>query len=225
MKVRKVHPFERVTPKDGVRLQRWLAERVEPRGRFRRKLRLVAAADCSPAPGGRLHACVVLCTAPDWEVVEVAAASARPFMPYVPGLLSFREAPIVLEALRRLRGQPDVLLLDGHGIAHPRGVGIATHVGLHVDVPTIGVGKSKLCGEHDAPGTGFGDWTSVTHKGRRIGVALRTRANVKPVYVSVGNRIGLMPAARIVLACVKTYRIPEPIRQADRRSRSAARGA
>lgn len=223
MKVRRVHPFERITPKDGVRLQRWLAERVEPRGRFRRTLRLVAAADCSPAPDGRLHACVVLCRAPDWEVVEVARASAKPFLPYVPGLLSFREAPIVLEALRRLRGAPDVLLVDGHGIAHPRRVGIATHVGLHIDVPTIGVGKSRLCGEHAEPGTGFGDWAALTDGGRRIGVALRTRADVKPVYVSVGNRIGLMPAARIVLACVKTFRIPEPIRQADRRSRERAR--
>lgn len=223
MKVRRLHPFEHVPPKDGIRMQRWLAERVEPRGRFRRKLRLVAAADCSPSPDGHLHACVVLCEAPGWNVVEEAYASALPLMPYIPGLLSFREAPIVLEALRKLRTAPDVLLVDGHGIAHPRGVGIATHVGLHLDVPTIGVAKSKLCGEHEEPGAAFGEWSTLRHKGRRVGLALRTRARTKPVYVSVGNRIGLMPAARIVLACVKRYRIPEPIRQADGRSRKTAR--
>lgn len=223
MKVRRLHPFEHIPPRDGVRLQRWLATQVEPRGRFRRKLRLVAAADCSPSPDGHLHACVVLCEAPEWEVVEVASASAKPPMPYVPGLLSFREAPMVLEALRKLPTRPDVLLVDGHGLAHPRRMGIATHIGLHVDVPTIGVGKSKLVGVHGEPGRNFGDWVAVTDKGRRIGLALTTRANVKPVYVSIGNRIGLIPAARIVLACVKRYRIPEPIRQADRRSREMAR--
>lgn len=225
MKVRKLHPFKHIPPRDGIRLQKWLATRVEARGRFRRKLRLVAAADCSPSPDGRLHACVVLCEPPSWEVVEVATSSAKPFMPYVPGLLSFREAPIILEALRKLPTTPDVLLLDGHGIAHPRRVGIATHVGLHLDIPTIGVGKSKLVGVHGEPGKGFGDWVAVTYKGTRIGVALTTRPNSKPVYVSVGNRIGLLPAARIVLACVKKFRIPEPIRHADRRSRTLARNA
>jgi deoxyribonuclease V len=223
LKVRKLHPFEHIPPRDGIRLQKWLASQVITTGRFRRKLRLVAAADCSPSPDGRLHASVVLCEAPSWEVVEEATASAMPFMPYVPGLLSFREAPIVLEALRKLPTRPDVLLVDGHGIAHPRGVGIATHIGLHVDVPTIGVGKTKLCGVHGEPGRSFGNWVALTNRGKRIGVALTTRDNTRPVYVSTGHRIGLLPAARIVLACVKKFRIPEPIRQADQRSRRAAR--
>ncbi len=211
-------------PKDGVRLQRWLASQVEPRGRFRRKLRHVAAADCSPSPDGTVHAAVVLCEAPDWEVVEEAHASAKPLMPYVPGLLSFREAPVVLDALRRLKTTPDVLLVDGHGLAHPRRMGIATHVGLHIDVPTIGVGKSRLTGAHDEPGRRFGQWEPLTDDGARIGAVLRTRDDVKPVYVSVGNRIGLLPAVRIVLSTVRRYRIPEPIRHADRRSRARARG-
>lgn len=224
MRVRRLHAFDDVPPKEAVRLQKRLAARVEARGRAPRKLRRVAAADCSPSPDGHLHACIAVCEAPGWDVVEVAHAAARPGMPYVPGLLSFREAPIVLEALRRLRTDPDVLLVDGQGLAHPRGLGIATHLGLHLDVPTIGVGKSRLVGEHDEPGGEFGDWAPVTHGGRRVGVALRTRRNVKPVYVSVGHRIGLMPAVRVVLACVTRYRLPEPIREADRRSRAAARG-
>jgi len=223
VKVSRIHPFERVAPSEGIKLQRWLATRVQARGRFRRKLRRVAAVDCSPSPDGHLHACVVICEPPDWDVVEESYASGRPMMPYVPGLLSFREAPIMLEALRKMPTRPDVLLVDGQGIAHPRGVGIATHIGLHIDVPTIGVGKSRLVGTHGTPGKGYGDWVALSHKRKRVGVVLTTRAGTKPVYVSVGNGIGLIPAARIVLACVGRYRVPEPIRQADKRSRQMAR--
>ena len=147
MKVRRLHPFD-LPPADGIRLQRWLATRVVQTGSWRKRLKLVAGADCSPSPDGHLHAVVVLCEAPDWRVVEEASASALPPMPYVPGLLSFREAPLVLEALRKLRTTPDVLLIDGHGRLHPRRLGIASHVGLHVDVPVIGVGKTLLVGSH-----------------------------------------------------------------------------
>jgi deoxyribonuclease V len=115
--------------------------------------------------------------------------------------------------------------VDGHGRAHPRRLGIASHVGLHVDVPTIGVGKSLLVGVHGSPGTQPGNWAELTDHGERIGLALTTRRGVKPVYVSVGNKIGLIPAARIVLACVTRYRLPEPLRQADLRSRSSSRRA
>ena len=222
MKVRRLHPFD-MPPADGIRLQRWLATRVVDRGSYRRRLKLVAGADCSPSPDGVLHAVVVLCEAPHWHVVEEVAASAVPRMPYVPGLLSFREAPLLLEALRKLRTTPDVLLVDGHGRLHPRRLGIAAHLGLHVDVPVIGVGKSLLVGVHAPPGPNVGDWVGVTDRGERVGVALTTKARCKPVYVSVGNGIGLLPAARIVLATATKYRLPEPIRQADQRSRRLAR--
>jgi deoxyribonuclease V len=225
VKVRRLHPFGPITHREGVRLQSWLASRVVAKGSLRRKIRLVAAVDCAPAPDGHLHACAVLCEAPTWKVVEEAHAAGEPPMPYVPGLLSFREAPLVLEALRKLRGEPDILLVDGHGRAHPRRLGIASHVGLHVDVPTIGVGKSLLVGVHGSPGTQPGNWAELTDHGERIGLALTTRRGVKPVYVSVGNKIGLIPAARIVLACVTRYRLPEPLRQADLRSRSSSRRA
>lgn len=224
MRVRRIHPAC-LPPADAMRLQRWLAAKVEARGSLRGRLRLVAAVDCSPSADGHLHAVAVLCEGPAWKVVEEASASGRPPAPYIPGLLSFREAPLVLEALSKLPGRPQVLLVDGHGRLHPRRLGLASHVGLHVEVPTIGVGKSLLVGTHQRPGTHKGDWVEVTDHGERVGVALTTRAGTQPVYVSVGHRIGLLPAARIVLACASRYRIPEPIRQADLRSRRLAREA
>lgn len=222
MRVRRLHPFD-LPPADGIRLQRWLATRVVGRGSFRRRLHLVAGADCAPSPDGHLHAAVVLCEAPEWRVVETASASALPPMAYVPGLLSFREAPLLLEALRKLRTTPDVLLVDGNGRLHPRRLGIASHVGLHVDVPVIGVAKSLLVGVHGPPGPRAGDWAAVTDRGERVGLALRTRERGRPVYVSVGNRLGLLPAARIVLSAVARHRLPEPLRQADLLSRRLAR--
>jgi deoxyribonuclease V len=222
VKVRRLHPFD-LPPKDAIRLQTWLAGKVVERGHVRGPLRLVAGVDCSLGRDGHVHGAVVLCKAPSWEPVESVSASAPPLMPYVPGLLSFRETPILLEALRKLRTTPQVILVDGHGIAHPRCFGIASHVGLHVDVPVIGVGKSLLGGIHRPPGTKHGDWRPVELDRRRVGVVLTTRDDTSPVYVSVGNRIGLLPAARIVLRTATRFRLPEPIRHADAVSRRLAR--
>ena len=223
MRVRRRRALEGLAPRDAIRAQARLAQELVIRGTLPRTLRTVAGVDCSPSPAGALHACVVVCRAPDWEVDEVALAAGVPAMPYVPGLLSFREAPIVLEALRRIRATPDVILVDGQGIAHPRGVGLASHLGLHLDVPTIGVGKSRLCGAHEQPGPARGERTALTLHGRRIGTVLRTREGVKPVYVSPGNRVSHRPAVRAVLAATPRYRLPEPIRQADMQSRRDAR--
>ena len=224
MKVRRLHPFD-MPPRDAIRLQMWLASKVVAKGSIRRKLKHVAGLDCAVDHEGHVHGVVVVCEAPDWKVVETVAASAPAPMPYVPGLLSFRETPILLEALRKLRSTPDLLLVDGHGLAHPRGLGIASHIGLHVDVPVIGVGKSILVGTHEKAGKKRGDWRPLMFKGRRIGVCLTLRDGVAPVYVSVGNRIGLIPAARKVLECATRYRLPEPIRHADAISRKRARAA
>jgi deoxyribonuclease V len=223
VRVARLHPFD-LPAKDALRLQEWLAARVVRRGTVRR-LRLVAGLDCSVDASGHVHGAVVVCAAPDWHVVEAVSASAPAPMPYVPGLLSFREAPILLDALRRVRTTPDLLLVDGQGVAHPRGLGLAAHLGLHVGVPVVGVAKSILVGTHAPAGRRRGEWRSLLWKGRLIGLALTTRDGTKPVYVSVGNRIGLFPAARRVLACTTRYRLPEPIRQADALSRRAARAA
>jgi deoxyribonuclease V len=223
VKVARLHPFD-LPPRDAVRLQGWLAARVVRQGTVRR-LRLVAGLDCSVDAAGHVHGVVVVCAAPDWHVVESVSASAPAPMPYVPGLLSFREAPILLDALRRLRTTPDLILVDGHGVAHPRGLGIASHIGLHVAVPVVGVAKSVLVGTHAPAGRRRGEWKGLLWHGHRIGLALTTRDRTKPVYVSVGHRIGLFPAARRVLACATRYRLPEPIRHADALSRRLARAA
>lgn len=224
MRVRTLHPFN-LPPRDAIRLQTWLSSRVISKGTTRRKLRYVAGMDCSIDREGHVHGVVVVCEAPDWHVVETVSASAAPLMPYVPGLLSFREAPILLDALRSLRTRPDLILVDGQGRAHPRGLGIASHIGLHVDVPVVGVAKSILVGTHAKAGTKRGDWRSLDLDGKRIGLVVTTRDGTKPIYVSVGNRIGLFPAARRVLDTATKYRLPEPIRHADSLSRRLARAS
>jgi deoxyribonuclease V len=222
VRVRHLHPFD-LPPKDAIHLQAWLASKVDARGSLRRGARLVAGLDCSIDRDGHVHGAVVVCKAPDWSVVESVTASAPAPMPYVPGLLSFRETPILLDALRRLRTKPDVLVVDGHGLAHPRGLGIASHVGLHVDVPVVGVAKKPLLPDPPPAGRKRGDWRVVEWDGRTVGLVLTTKDRTSPVYVSVGNRIGLMPAARLVLRLATKHRLPEPIRAADAVSREAAR--
>jgi len=178
-------------------------------------VRLVAGADVSyDAQGDRFFAAVVVLDAATLEVVETASHVGRVGFPYVPGLLSFREAPGVLEAYARLRSQPDLLLVDGHGRAHPRRFGIACHLGTLLDVPTIGVAKSLLVGEAGEPGPERGRMAPLVDRGERVGTVLRTRSRVAPVYVSVGHRVALATAARRVLACARRYRIPEPTRLA-----------
>lgn len=223
MKVKHLHPFD-LPPKDAMRLQEWLAGRVVTKGSVKRVKR-VAGLDCAIGADGHVHGAVVVCEAPEWKVVEHVTASAPALMPYIPGLLSFRETPILLEALKKLRTEPDLILVDGHGVAHPRGLGIASHIGLHVSVPVVGVAKSILVGVHRPAGRKYGDWRPIEWKGKRIGLVLTTKDGVAPVYVSVGNRIGLLPAARAVLKTCTKYRLPEPIRAADSLSRKAARAA
>lgn len=150
------------------------------------------------------------------EILETVHAVNKLTFPYVPGLLSFREAPTCLDALANLSVEPDVIMVDGHGIAHPRRLGIASHIGLFVDIPTIGCAKKKLVGEYEIPGEQKGSFSTLTHKDEQIGVVLRTRDNVKPVFVSVGNNCSLEQAKEIVLSCAVKYRLPEPTRLADK---------
>ena len=179
------------------------------------QVRHVAATDLSPPNAdGITHAAAVLVLYPGLSVVEWALADWRPTFPYVPGLLAFREAPALLAALDRLERAPDLLLVDGHGVAHPRRFGIACYVGLLTGVPTIGVAKGRLVGEHEEPGANAGDWTPLCHEGEVIGAAVRTRADTKPIYVSIGNRVDLQTAIAWALRCCRRFRLPEPLRQA-----------
>jgi deoxyribonuclease V len=216
MQIRQLHRWD-VDYRGAVAIQERLAAEVAE-GPPLARAELVAAADVS---GGRVDewiAAVVVVMRIEapvaMEVVEVARAAMKATWPYVPGVLSFREAPVVLAAIRKLRMRPDVLICDGQGRAHPRRFGLACHVGLAIDVPTIGCAKSRLVGEEAGPlGVERGSRTDLVDTGEKIGTVLRTRNAVKPVYVSVGHTIDLASAERWVLATAR-YRLPEPSRLA-----------
>jgi deoxyribonuclease V len=178
-------------------------------------LRLVAGADVSYDRGSPvLYAAVVVFDADSLEIVEIGAATLRVTFPYVPGYLSFRELPPLLAAFEKLRTRPDLVLCDGHGRAHPRRFGLACHLGVALDLPTIGCAKSRLVGEHREPGTRRGAHTRLRDGGEGIGEVLRTREGVAPVYVSVGHRVSLATARRLVLRFSPCFRVAEPIRAA-----------
>jgi len=205
-----------VTP----RIARAQAVQARLRSRVRasggpRRVRLVAGADLAyRADGSRAWAAVVLWSPRDGAVVETVTAAARPRFPYVPGYLSFREGPLLLRAFGRLRRRPDLVLFDGQGIAHPRGLGLASHLGVLLDLPSVGCAKSRLVGEHGEPGRRRGDWTPLLLEGRQVGAVVRTRDGVKPLWISPGHRIGVRQAIKWTLACCRT-RVPEPIRLAE----------
>jgi deoxyribonuclease V len=161
-----------------------------------------------------LYAAVVVIRADSFEVVERVGVVQEARFPYVPGLLSFREAPAVLEAFRQLRTRPDVVLCDGQGIAHPRRIGLASHLGLWLDLPTVGCAKSWLCGAYDVPGPDRGDWSPLTDRGEVVGAVVRTRTRVKPLFVSPGHRCDLEGAVAVVLATAIRYRLPVPSQMA-----------
>jgi deoxyribonuclease V len=159
-------------------------------------------------------AAVVVLRYPDFEIVEVATITGLIDFPYVPGLLTFREAPLVLAACEKLRVAPDLFIVDGQGLAHPRRIGLASHLGLCLDIPTIGCAKSRLLGAYEELGDASGSFTDLLDNNEVIGAALRTRSGIKPVFVSVGHKISLQEALRWTLACCRGYRIPEPTRLA-----------
>lgn len=213
-----------VTPKRAIEIQRSLADAVLLRGSIR-SLRLAAGVDLAfSEDGSECIAGVVLWDMRKECVLEQHVIRRPVRFPYVPGLLSFREAPAIAAALRRLNRKPDVFLFDGQGYAHPRRFGLACHVGVWLDRPSIGCAKSILVGVCDEPEAEKGAQTPLIHEDERIGVALRTRDGVKPIYVSVGHKVALASAATIVLKCCTRYRLPEPTRLADQLVAKAKRG-
>ena len=203
-----------ISPRQAIELQKRLAGKVRAVG-IRGKVRTVAGTDCAFAEDGkRIIAAAVLCDAEYMEVIATAHVVQPCRFPYVPGLLSFREAPAVIEAVGKLPRQPGLLICDGQGLAHPRGLGLASHVGLWLNMATIGAAKSRLCGEHRDVGNRRGCRAQLRHEGRVVGAVLRTRSGVKPLYVSVGHRVTLDDAVRWVLRCCRSVRLPEPTRRA-----------
>ena len=196
-------------------LQERLRAEVGEQDALPEPLRLVAGADVSYDRGSPvLFAAAVLLDADTLDVVEVGAATARASFPYLPGYLSFRELSPLLAAFAQLRRRPDLVLCDGHGRAHPRRFGLACHLGVALDLPTIGCAKSRLVGEHRKPGARRGAHAALRDDGETIGEVLRTRDGVAPVYVSVGHRVSLATARRLVLRFTPRYRLAEPIRAA-----------
>ena len=208
-----------------MRLQQELACRVVREGELKEEaVRVVAGADVAfDKPNGRAVAAVVALAYPALEPIEEVTIETPVTFPYVPGLLSFRETPPLLEAFEKLQHTPDLLMADGHGYAHPRRFGFACHIGLILDVPTIGVAKSRLIGEAGTVAGPRGSRADIVDDGEVIGSMLRTRQGVRSVYVSVGHRISMAAAERWVLACARGYRVPEPTRRADRLAGEAKR--
>jgi deoxyribonuclease V len=224
MKATAMHPWD-LTPAEAIALQRELAGRVvREGGPAERDVRLIAGADVAfDKPNGRGVGAVVVLACPSLETVEEVTVEAPVMFPYVPGLLSFRETPVLLEAFSKVKVRPDLLMVDGHGYAHPRRFGFACHVGLLLDVPTIGVAKSRLIGGQETVAGPRGSRAELTHDGEVIGSMLRTRQGVRSIYVSVGHRISLAAAEAWVLRCATGYRVPEPTRRADRLASIAKR--
>ncbi len=195
-------------------IQRELAARIVREG-GPKDVRRIAGVDIAvDKPRGRGTGAVVVLSYPELELVDVAVEEAPLTFPYVPGLLSFRETPVLREVFRRIAGPVDLLLVDGQGLAHPRRFGLACHLGLLLDAPAIGVAKSRLLGEHGPLGEAAGSRADLLDAGEVVGGVLRTRVGVKPVYVSIGHRIRLPEAEAWVLRCCRGYRLPEPTRLA-----------
>lgn len=215
MKIRRPPHNWSLTPRQAIVVQKKLSSSVIQEG-CRHKVRLVAGLDAAFSQdkehciGG-----VVLWDLQKKTIVEQHTAVQKLRFPYIPGLLSFREAPALIAALRKLHCQPDLLICDGQGIAHPRRLGIASHIGVIIDIPTIGCAKSRLIGDYQEPGPKKGSRTSLLVKNEVLGAVLRTRDQVRPVFVSVGHKIDLATAEQVVLECAIGYRLPEPTRLAD----------
>lgn len=207
------HPWE-VSPNEAMAIQRELRRWVVQESALN-VVRTVGGVDVS-VNEDVAQAAVVVLAYPELIPLEASTAKRPISFPYVPGLLSFREAPAILDALEGLSAMPDLLIFDGQGIAHPRRLGIAAHVGVLLDWPTIGCAKSRLCGVYDEPGVERGSYSLLRDGQEVIGAVVRTRTGVKPVFVSVGTRVNLELAVKYVLACCRGYRLPEPTRWAHK---------
>jgi deoxyribonuclease V len=211
MKIKALHGWS-LDPEEARRVQRELASRVTTRDSFMR-VDSVCGLDVGVRDNRATAACVVL-SFPDLEVIEERVMSSPATYPYIPGLLSFREIPALMPVLEAIRSEPDLIIVDGQGIAHPLRLGLASHLGLLLDRPVIGCAKSRLTGSHAEPGSERGDWAYLRDGDEIIGAVLRTRSGVRPLFVSTGYGIALHSAMYYVLRCAPRFRITEPVRMA-----------
>ncbi|BAY28777.1 endonuclease V [Nostoc carneum NIES-2107] len=216
MKIDQQHDWPQ-TLEEAIAIQEKLRNQTITEDKLPATIKYVAGVDMGfEADGTISHAAVAVLSFPDLQIVETTVARRPTSFPYIPGFLSFREIPAVLDALEKVKILPDIILCDGQGIAHPRRLGIASHLGLLIDMPTIGVAKSLLIGKYDEVPETKGSWQPLIHQGETIGAVLRTRTGVKPLYISSGHRISLPTAIDYVLRCTTKYRLPETTRIADK---------
>lgn len=209
------HPWD-VPPRDAIRIQQELREYIIVSDTIN-AVRYVAGVDVGFEAQGKItRAAVVVLEFPSLKMHESSIARKSTSFPYIPGLLSFRELPAVLEALQQLKQLPDLILCDGQGYAHPRRLGIACHLGVLTDIPAIGVGKTRLIGSHKEVKDERGDWQPLLEGEEVVGAVLRTRQGVKPIYISIGHRINLTTALDYVMACTPRYKLPETTRLAHK---------
>ena len=214
MKILSSHPWE-VTPKVAKEIQNKLRRKFVKKKIDLRAVRNIAGVDAAYSKlENRLYAAATLFSYPNLTKKEACTAAMPINFPYIPGLLTFREGPAILEALGQLNEEPDVIMFDGQGYAHPRHLGIATHIGILINKPTIGVAKSPLTGEFKTPRTKRGNQSKLIESNKQIGIVLRTKDNVAPLFISVGYQLNLPQSVELVLSCCIGYRLPEPIRQA-----------
>jgi deoxyribonuclease V len=215
------HPWN-LTPSEAISLQDRLRKRVIPEDTFH-QIRFVAGVDVSyDAKHKVAWAAVVVLTYPTLELKATSLAQREITFPYVPGLLSFREIPALIDCLQKLEAVPDIFICDGQGLAHPRRFGLACHLGVLIDLPSIGVAKRPLIGEYKPVPQERGAWRAIIDKGETIGAALRWRSHAKPIFVSIGHRVSLETAIQIVLNCSPRYRLPETTRWAHKLTRMAS---
>jgi deoxyribonuclease V len=205
-----------LTPSEAIELQNDLRRQVIDRTCFD-ALQRVAGVDVGfEAQGSITRAAVVVLSYPELQPLETSIAKLPTSFPYIPGLLSFREVPAILQAVSKLQQSPDIFLCDGQGMAHPRRFGLACHLGVYTDIPSVGVAKTRLLGHHAALAQEKGSWVPLIHKDETIGAVVRTRSGVKPLYISVGHKISLPRAIELVLGCTTRYKLPETTRAAHR---------
>lgn len=216
MRFRKLHPWQ-VSPTRAIQIQNQLQRRIilrKPKTVFR----FIAACDVSFVHA-RAVAVVVVMSLPELKLVETIRKEAKVIFPYIPGLLTFREGPVLERCFKAMKIKPDVILFDGQGIAHPRNMGIATHMGILLNQPTIGCAKTWLWGNYKRPQTFRGAFSYLRDKNKRIGIVLRTQDGIEPVFVSAGYKIDIATCRKLILLCSSKFRIPEPLRLAHQLGR------
>jgi deoxyribonuclease V len=213
MKIKALHKWS-VDTKKAKELQKKLQKKIQLKS-FNKKIKTVAGCDVSFSRGSNIvYASIVILNYPGMEIIEEQFARDNATFPYIPGYLSFREIPVLIKAFKLIKRAPDIVLCDGQGLAHPRLFGLACHLGLMLDTPAIGCAKSHLVGEFKEPGHTKGNYSSIRYKGKKVGIVLRSRTNVKPIFISPGHKIDIKSSYRITMDCSGKYRIPVPTRLA-----------